>query len=367
MKIKTENIIVAGLWLVIFLFPVIIHHVPAEEENNVFRTELLRNSYTLILWFFGMFLVHNYLLMSYLFNRRHYWWHGLSVAVLLSCFAIYLFNFEPRQKHPDQRRAPIENTRQMKQRPMPPHDDFPKPEKGKHLAPPDIFLLLIALLMFGVNIGVDAMIKAQKQRERLQLLEKRNLQQELEYLKYQINPHFFMNTLNNIHVLISIDQEKAQRSLIELSNLMRYMLYEGNGSLVSLRNETEFIEHYLSLMKLRYNKNVDILCQMASDTEGIKIPPLLLVTFIENAFKHGISYKEPSFIHIYLGVDREQGQIIFQCRNSKFPKVQVDGQGGIGLENVRKRLDLIFDKNYCLSVDEHNEKEFVLTLELPIS
>ena len=367
MKIKTENIIVAGIWLVIFLFPVIIHHVPAEEENNVFRNELLRNSYTLILWFFGMFLVHNYLLLPYLFNRRHYWWHGLSVAVLLTCFAIYLFNFEPKQNHPEKHRAQVESINQTEPLPKHPHGNFPKFEKGKHLAPPDIFLLLIELLMFGVNIGADAMIKSQKQRERLQLLEKRNLQQELEYLKYQINPHFFMNTLNNIHVLISIDQEKAQRSLIELSNLMRYMLYEGNGSLVSLRNETEFIDHYLSLMKLRYNKNVEIRCQMASDTEGIQIPPLLLVTFIENAFKHGISYKEPSFIHIHLDVNREQGKINFQCRNSRFPKVKDDGQGGIGLENVRKRLDLIFDKNYRLTVDEHDKKEYLLTLALPIS
>ena len=121
----------------------------------------------------------------------------------------------------------------------------------------------------------------------MRLLEKENLNQQLEYLKYQINPHFFMNTLNNIHALVDIDPEKAKTTIVELSKMMRYLLYEGNNSLIPLHREVEFLRNYITLMKLRYTDKVKIDTDIPVSLPDRRLPPLLLITFVENAFKHG--------------------------------------------------------------------------------
>jgi len=178
-----------------------------------------------------------------------------------------------------------------------------------------------------------------------------------------------MNTLNNIHVLIDLDQELAKRSVVELSKLMRYALYEGNGTMVSISHEIEFLQHYISLMKLRYQNQVELYCEMPDEVTGeVQMPPLLLATFVENAFKHGVSCLSHSFIHISLAIDSGAQTIRFRCVNSQHghsPSTN-DGHHGIGLENVRKRLDLIYAERYQLSIDEHSDKQYVVDLTLPV-
>ena len=192
-------------------------------------------------------------------------------------------------------------------------------------------------------------------------LEKQNLEQQLEYLRYQINPHFFMNTLNNIHALVDIDPEKAKNSIILLSKMMRYILYEGDKNTIPLQREVAFIENYIALMRMRYTDKVSINVDMPKGIVGAKdqgseraneeweIPPLLLITFVENAFKHGVSYRQESFIDLYIGI--EDGQLIFRCRNSKAQEPNQE-KGGVGLTNVKKRLDLIYGTNYTLNIKD---------------
>lgn len=363
---RIENIIITVVWTLIFISPLPFQYYLAVTEKAWINMHDLSMTYSFLFAFFVLFLIHNYLLIPLLHARKRYVIYGASVAIMLFCFALYQKSIPHGHQPKDIRKEHIAL-----------HDIKPKfHEEDRHihefrihkkdnlLSPPDMARLIIALLMLGVNLGVNAMIKAQVQHRRLTELEQQNLKQELDYLKHQINPHFFMNTLNNIHVLIDLDKEKAKRSIVELSKLMRYMLYDGNGSLVLLSKEIDFISQYLSLMKLRYNKKVSITSHMPETTNGLKIPPLLLVTFIENAFKHGISYQQPSFIYIALNVNEADKTVHFECSNSRHASSQNSDYGGIGMENVRKRLDLIYDNNYKLVIEDNNPDRYRVILEL---
>ena len=368
---KKVNLCIAAIWIVVFACPLLLHYYFYLADDLLLDWYDLGRTYVFLFAYLILFLLHHYLVIPLLYARKRYWMYALAVVVMLSGFAFLTRNtpHAPHHRRPMREHVnrPDSEERRPESRlgnPRPTKPEFRKPHRHPLLAPPDVARLIIALLMLGVNLGADAMVKSQEQRRRLTELEQQHLKQELDYLKYQINPHFFMNTLNNIHVLIDIDQEKAKRSLVELSKLMRYTLYESNSRMVLLSQEIDFITQYLSLMKLRYSDKVEIVCQMPDMTNGLQIPPLLLVTFIENAFKHGVSYQQHSFIRIALAVDDDNKTIHFECCNSRHLLKQSDESGGIGLENVRKRLDLIYDKNYKLQVDEDNQEQYRVTLEL---
>lgn len=379
MKTKTiENIIIAVIWTVVFACPLLFQYYLQVVENAVFDWQDLKITYTHLASLFLLFLVHHFLVIPFLYARKRYLLYGITVGVMLSCYVVFMKASDPHahpprnmMEHPIHHDARDSGDGKPEIRKATPHDSMPRKDRHLHkpqtsalLSPFETVRLIIALLMLGMNLGADAMIKTQEQRRRLNELEQQNLKQELEYLKHQINPHFFMNTLNNIHALIDIDQEKAKRSIVELSKLMRYMLYDGNGSLVKLSQEVDFITQYLSLMKLRYSNKVEIVSHMPDATSGIQIPPLLLVTFIENAFKHGISYQQQSFVHIVLSIDEAGKKVLFTCSNSRHRLPAHNERGGIGLENVRKRLDLIYAKDYRLEVDDGNPEQFTVTLEM---
>ena len=228
--------------------------------------------------------------------------------------------------------------------------------------------LVTALLMIGSSLAIAVYFRTRQDRLKLKEQQAARLQSELDYLKYQINPHFFMNTLNNIHALVDIDSELAKEAIIELSRLMRYLLYESNQPTVPLRKEVSFLKHYLDLMKIRCDDSVTLTYEepdASCKCFDAGIPPMLFISFIENAFKHGISHKEPSFINIK--VKCEEGVLAFHCVNSNFSKDSMHAQqGGIGLDNVRKRLDLIYPGRYQLDIVP-TDKEFTVDLKIPIS
>lgn len=229
----------------------------------------------------------------------------------------------------------------------------------------DILSIIVLLLMFGANLGTKLYFRTRSDQRKLQELEKQNLEQQLEYLKYQINPHFFMNTLNNIHALVDIEPTKAQDTILELSKMMRFVLYEGDKSGVPLNRELEFIRTYITLMQLRYTDKVKITLDLPTEVPDKTMPPLMLVSFIENAFKHGVSYQHDSFIEIKVSIDEplpEVTHLHFSCRNSKAEHPNQE-KGGVGLVNVKKRLDLLYDKNYTLNIKDEAD---IYTVELII-
>jgi len=172
-----------------------------------------------------------------------------------------------------------------------------------------------------------------------------------------------MNTLNNIHALVDIDPDQAKESIVELSRLMRYILYEGDKPTIPLSKEVEFLEHYVSLMRMRYADTVKITTDMPEETKGTEVPPLIFASFIENAFKHGVSYANDSFIRVSMSIDGDK--LIFRCANSR-NGTNSDTSGGIGLVNVSKRLDLLYGKDYTLHIDDKDENVYEVLAVIPL-
>jgi LytS/YehU family sensor histidine kinase len=171
--------------------------------------------------------------------------------------------------------------------------------------------------------------------------EKNNLNSELQHLKYQLQPHFFFNSLNTIYALIERSPEMAQETVHSLAKLMRYMLYETESGKVNLSEDIAFMKQYIELMKLRLSDKTKINVNFPCPGQHYEIAPLLFISLIENAFKHGISATQPSELLFSLKVD--EGRIRFFAENTNFPKTEKDKSGsGIGIVNLKKRLELAY-------------------------
>jgi LytS/YehU family sensor histidine kinase len=219
----------------------------------------------------------------------------------------------------------------------------------------------IFLIFFSVGLRV---LERHSDIEKWQKeLEKEKLNSELAFLKNQISPHFFFNTLNNIYSLISINQEDSQKAVLKLSKLMRYLLYESEHGDTKLSSEIEFMNNYIDLMKLRMSEKINLSISFPGNYEDRSIPPLLFIPFIENAFKHGISYREKSFIDISMTSSIDS--INFRCANSvvKSGEDADSEHSGIGLENVSKRLSLLFPGTHELKINK-SDTEFEILLRI---
>jgi two-component system, LytTR family, sensor kinase len=249
----------------------------------------------------------------------------------------------------------------------PPHMQGIDPEMPPHMGMFDFGFLtqiIIDLLIVSLNTAIKMTIKWYKDEQTQREKEKEYLKSELTFLQGQVSPHFFMNTLNNIHALIDINGKDAQLVVVKLSKMMRYLLYESDDENSTIKKEIEFLENYIDLMKLRIDKTVNIKYSVPNNYNDIKMPPLLLIPFIENAFKHGISYQENSFINITFELDKNS--IIFNCINSMVTQnLPLFSHKGIGLANVKKRLNLLYGKAYELEINE-TISEFHVRLIIPM-
>ena len=237
--------------------------------------------------------------------------------------------------------------------------------------PRPIHLIIIDNLTFlvltvGFGTAIKLVFKWLQEEKKRKELEKVQLKTELEMLRHQVSPHFFMNTLNNIHALIDINPETAKNSIIRLSKLMQYLLYDSSKGFTTLAKEVEFIKNYVSLMKLRFPEKVKISFNVSESLPEIQINSLLFTSFIENAFKHGISYQNDSFIDINLHVNDKE--LSFTISNSKHKKetAKTSGGSGLGLQNIRKSLELLYNDNYSLEINE-NETTFNIFLKVPLN
>lgn len=221
--------------------------------------------------------------------------------------------------------------------------------------PPDWFNFVLFrmrdFVLFGFIAALAAIIRMSKKWHEAELgRQKAELQRteaELKNLRNQINPHFLLNTLNNIYALIAFETDKAQQAVQDLSRLLRHLLYDNNQDFIPVEREADFLEKYVALMKIRLSDNVDL--QFTIDiprNDNMRIAPLIFISLIENAFKHGINPLHPSFIHIRL-YSKRPGTLTCLIENSYFPKEKNDISGsGIGLKQVQKRLDLIYPQRH---------------------
>ena len=225
--------------------------------------------------------------------------------------------------------------------------------------------ILISLLVAGFNTAIAVTNRWFENEQVRKDIEQEHMRSELAFLQSQISPHFFMNTLNNIHSLIEGDSKLAQDAVLKLSELMRYLLYESGRGTTSLQKEVDFIKSYVELMELRVDKSIKVKLDLPEKFINVTLPPLLFISFIENAFKHGVSYREPSSLSFALS--QKPGSISFSSVNT-VPKLNVSNvpehQGGLGLENIRKRLEMLYGDKYDLEI-EKTDHEFSVKLNIP--
>lgn len=306
--------------------------------------------------FLLLYAVHNYLLYPF-FSRKNY-----KVYIPLAATLILVFFFFCMWSHGNhERRLTPPSDPEPGLFESPSFDRGAPPRHGKGPMGPEISMFLIGVLLVSCNLAGRAWIDSVEREKRYAKMEEEHLNQQLTYLRYQINPHFFMNTLNNIHALVDIDPALAKSSIVEFSRLMRYLLYEGDKPTIPLDKEAECIEHYIALMRLRFSDNVEISFNVSGVKADTEVPPLLFVTFVENAFKHGISYESDSFIKI--SIRNEASRVLFSCINSR-ASTPLDSAHGIGLQNIRNRLDLLYGEDYDLSI-ESSGKEYSIRLDIP--
>lgn len=270
-------------------------------------------------------------------------------AIVIACVLLYIINnylfFDlEREKQIDQIMEQLNQGREVKK---PPFREF------------RVFnYFYSSILICGFSLGLRVLEKLSQNEKQRKELEKEKLNAELAFLKNQISPHFFFNTLNNIYSLIGFDKEEARHAVLKLSKLMRYLLYESEHGRSRLGDEIAFLNNYIDLMKLRLGSKVELNITLPEDHQDLLVPPLLFIPFVENAFKHGVSYRERSFIHIRMSV--EDTRILFQERNSMVKGATgEDLRSGIGLENVKKRLNLLFPGSHTLEIGQTSDEFYI--------
>lgn len=360
MNYRKEHIIYTLMWIALYLSPLMSIYMRMSGNPHIdFSWYEILNAWKFNTVWIVLFAIHNYLLAPLLIIKRRTWLYTALVVALLVATMFTLSAMRPshsKMRHAPQRSECCEHDcmdaemMASKQQPPPMREGGPLMMFG----PGEVVIFFGGLLLMGMNLGVKLYFRSQEDADILSQIEKHALERQLQYLKYQVNPHFFMNTLNNIHALVDIDPERAKASIVELSKLMRYVLYEGNNRLTPLSREVQFLRNYVQLMSMRYTGNVSISLDVPEVLPDSMLPPLLLVIFVENAFKHGISYRTKSFVEISLQPHGDR--LLFSCRNSR-PEIKHDEnmKGGVGLSNVRRRLDLLFPGNYTLDIKEQED------------
>ena len=334
---KRENLVHLIVWVTWFLIPTIkwiLENTPGVPGDN--WNELSRQLLSIVPLFI-LFLIHNFLILPILIKRGKTGKYFLFCWLLLTAFSISLFAFHKRIE-------PLEK------------ESYPNP------FPPEVVMILTGLLVVGGNLANALGFKHIQEEQCIKDLEREKQEAQLKYLKYQISPHFFMNTLNNIHALVDIDPEEAKDSIVKLSGLMRYLLYEGDKSTIPLKKEIDFLNQYISLMKLRFSDSVDVSFNASKEIPDMEVPALLFISFVENAFKHGVSYQHESFIDISL--DYQGGRLLFNCRNSCPEERNIDKEGGIGIINSQRRLALIYGDDYKMDI-VNKDNVYSVSVDLP--
>ena len=217
----------------------------------------------------------------------------------------------------------------------------------------DFYMIAIIALVLGVSTSITAIQKWQLDSQKHQEMEQDKISSELSFLKAQINPHFFFNTLNNIYALTLVNVDTSRKAIHQLSRMMRYVLYDTQNSTTQLSQEIAFIKDYISLMQLRLTDVVKINFSSPAVLKDVAIPPMIFLPFVENAFKHGVSATQPSFIDINVG--QQNNLIDLQVVNTviKEQSNNLEAGSGIGLNNTRRRLDLLYPGKYTLQINEN--------------
>ncbi|RFM30489.1 sensor histidine kinase [Deminuibacter soli] len=363
------------IWLIIFLFPLFSYNVRVLDPHFYFK-ECINNVFLV-----ALFYLHMNILIPRYFVRNRIWAYAGFVLLAICFIAIeqHLVEYTTFKYISAAHRRPVimphtwptreaaDSAMALMRLPRQPwmgggfggFGAGGMEHEGKILQlPAHLFFLtlrkalssaLLILLAGGfIRIALELFKTERKRAE----LEKEKLEAELGFLKSQVNPHFLFNSLNSIYSLAHRNADATQEAILQLSQMMRYMIYESNTSQVPLEKELEYLQNYIYLKKLRLTPNIHIHYTVQGNIAGASIEPMLLIPFIENAFKHGISYAEQCDIKIVITISG-QHELHLLVSNKVFKK-ETPEPGGIGLENVQKRLQLLYPGTHRLQVTEEN-------------
>ncbi|MCF8276977.1 MAG: histidine kinase [Flavobacteriales bacterium] len=329
------------VWGVLFALPYFI-----AIGNDRMMDSFLKRSWTPLVFYAVLFYSNYlYLLDEFLFRKKTYLYILINAGLIL--LAIFL----------DEQLKPYSFSNEMPMRPM---------GDGDGPRPPFRMFILLDVIRFGVPVLVSVAAKTTSRWMKLETermdTENSKLQSDLQNLRYQIQPHFFFNSLNNIYSLVDISPEDAKKTIHTLGKLMRYLLYDTDTETVGLNQEIDFLTKYVELMKLRSSEKTTIQYTFPTGHHDVQIAPLLFISLVENAFKHGVSANQPSLISFVMKVDNDQ--LVFTSINSNFPKETSDKSGsGIGLHNLRQRLQLLYPNRNELNTKQEQDT-FMATLKI---
>jgi two-component system LytT family sensor kinase len=351
LALKKQHLIHLIFWLVLFVLLYLMHLERANDDVGRAVTQTLLKEVIFLVFFYLNYFV---LIPQYYFSKKYLFYGRLVVSAAIICF---YFLDQVREAFPPPWKAT---------RPEPPPGGFrgdgpPSPMPNilfRNM--PNTFLLIFTGLL---SILLKVTESSRRNEEQMVMLRAEKSDAELKFLKSQINPHFLFNALNNIYSLAVTKSEKAPEMILNLSTLLRYIIYDSNTDAVPVLHEVKYIEDYIELQKLK-DENVR---QVEFDFKGddnVKISPMILIPFVENAFKHSkIEDVDQGWIKIELSTSQEKG-IRFVVANSLPPQGYAkDETGGIGIVNVKKRLQMVYGSRHNLTIEEKNDA-FAVKLEI---
>jgi sensor histidine kinase YesM len=345
---KIETLFYVFIWALVFSIPYFNERIYGQVNWN----EIVKN-WIHVIGYLVIFLVNVYILVPQFLLTKKYLLYFVLVSVLI--LLVITLNMLPELFLPAQ--GNFELNPVFKSGINPPMHKLPFMVIADNI--------IISILTLGASTTIKLMSKWLNEEKLRKDIEKEQLKTNLALLKHQVSPHFFMNTLNNIHTLIEIDTEKAQDAVERLSTLMRYLLYDSAQNTIELKKEIEFIHSFISLMQLRHSDEVEIKTMIPEHIPDTKIPPMLFITLIENAFKHGVSYPLKSFIHFELKFEKTSLNCIIKNSKNKNTAKKHGEYPGIGLDNIKNSLQLLYEDNFELIIFD-KESEFEVNLKIPL-
>lgn len=369
MPVKTSAIIThIAAWILFLSLPVLF--VSSQSRSSDFL-QILASPYTWLFFatYIFIFYLNSWYLLPQLYFKKRFVLYAIAILVLLT--AVWLLkpfdrlvssrNYSGTEFRPEPPRN-FKEPPPVKPFGRPPdHDDEP----GRRSPNVDVISIFLFFMILAMSLAIEIRHRLRNAEQRALQAEADKANAELSFLKAQINPHFLFNTLNNIYSLASAKSDHTAESIMKLSNIMRYVTDDVREEYVPLENEVAFISDYIDLQRLRLGDKMNVNFLVSGKIDDKKIAPLILMTFVENVFKYGISNREPSEIDIQLtGGDNV---IRFFCQNKLYEtRRQTESEGtGIGIANTKQRLEHLYSGKYELSINEEGNK-FTVQLVLHI-
>lgn len=342
MKPQIRNILIHFIACFIFLSMPVLFSPDFSENFNIIFIRPFQVDFLYNVLLIGVFYLFFYVLIPQFYLNKK--WIQFGVLILIIFLVV---SFLPEFIIPHQNFPPNHHV-----------DNHNMPPPPKHFK---LFFLGHRLLQYIIIVILSLIINL---IQRLKQIEADKAAAELSYLKAQINPHFLFNTLNSIYSLSILKHEKTPNAIIKLSEMMRYVLNENHHNFVLLENEIKYISNYIELQQLRLDSSVQLAYKCEGNVYDKKIAPLVLIPFIENAFKHGVNSEEPSNIEIKIFISDSQLNLLVK-NNCVLTNNNTLNKSGLGIENTKKRLEFLYPQNHILSITE-KDNFFIVNLSLNI-